>query len=113
MPALFSAIIAFVAVGLLPATAAAAPADSLRADAPACYVTPKKGVSAVNVRLRANPTSTKLGTIQSGQKAPASCDATKGGEYTACGGTSQWWIQVTWNDRTGYVAHLCVDWITT
>ncbi|WP_170185011.1 hypothetical protein [Saccharothrix texasensis] len=81
-----------------------------RSAVPACYVTPKAGVSGVNVRLRTNAGSTRLGIIQPGQRAAASCEATSGSSYTACGGTSSWWIQVQWDGRTGYVAQLCVDW---
>ena len=117
------ALIVFVMMALLPSSASAAsPAAPVpaapasaghtadRSDLPACYVTPKSGVGGVNVRLRTNDTSTRLGVIQSGQRAPAACAATSGSTYTACGGTSNWWIQVQWEKRTGYVAHLCVDW---
>lgn len=111
MPALFGAAIAFVVVVLLPSTASAAPAAPPRPDAPTCYVTPNALVSAVNVHLRADQGSTRLGIIQSGQRASASCIGTEGGSYTACGGTSTWWIKVIWNKRIGYVPYLCVDWI--
>ncbi|KOX22516.1 hypothetical protein ADK67_23975 [Saccharothrix sp. NRRL B-16348] len=84
-----------------------------RSAVPACHVTPKSGVSGVNVRLRANDDSTRLGIIQPGQQAPAACEATSGGSYTACGGTSDWWVQVKWDGRTGYVAQLCVDWYSS
>jgi hypothetical protein len=110
------ALIVFVMMVLLPSSASAAPAPAPVGDsevspaAATCYVSPKSGVSAVRVRLRANNTSTIIGTIQPGQRAVASCGATSGGSYTACGGTSTWWIQVTWNGRTGYVAQRCVNW---
>jgi hypothetical protein len=111
-------LIIFAMMALVPSSASAAtttaPAPTAhaveRSEVPACYVTPKSGVSGVNVRLRANDESTRLGIIQPGQRAAASCDATSGSSYTACGGTSKWWVQVQWNGRTGYVAHLCVDW---
>ena len=112
------ALIVFVMMALAPLSASATPlaaptptghaAD--RSALPACSVTPKDGVSGVNVRLRTNDSSTRLGVIQPGQSAPAACEATEGSSYTACGGTSKWWIQVKWDDRTGYVAHLCVNW---
>ena len=117
-PAILGAVILFVTTVLLPssASAAGAPAPAgdpaARSAAPACHVTPKSGVSAVNVRLRTNTDSTRLGTIQPGERAPAACDAVEGGSYTACGSTSRWWIPVTWGGRTGYVAARCVDWFS-
>ncbi|MER5267808.1 hypothetical protein ABTZ99_37485 [Actinosynnema sp. NPDC002837] len=118
LAACLGALIVLVMMALAPSSASAAsiaaPAPAAhavdRSDVPACYVTPKSGVSGVNVRLRTNEDSTRLGIIQPGQRAAASCDATSGSSYTACGGTSSWWIQVQWDGRTGYVAHLCVDW---
>lgn len=110
LPAPLAAVIVFLVMVFLPASASAAPA--VESTEKACYVTPKAGVRAVNVRLRPNNNSTRLGIIQAGQRAPASCDATEGASYTACGGTNSWWNQVTWSGRTGYVAHLCVDWIS-
>lgn len=119
LAASLGALIVFVMMALLPSSASAASTAAPeptghtatgRSDLPACYVTPKSGVSGVNVRLRTNDGATRLGVIQPGQRAAASCDATSGSSYTACGGTSNWWIQVQWDGRTGYVAHLCVDW---
>jgi hypothetical protein len=108
------AFFVLVAMVLLPSTASAAPpAPVPSGDASVsktCYVSPKKGVDGVNVRLRANASSTRLGVIQPGQRAVASCSATQGGSYTACGGTSNWWIKVTWSGRSGFVAQRCVDW---
>lgn len=75
-----------------------------------CYVTPKAGVDAVNVRSGASTASPRFGIINHGQRAAASCTATKGRSYKACGGTSPWWVRVTWLHRTGYVAWRCVNW---
>ncbi|MET9230097.1 hypothetical protein [Lentzea sp. NPDC003310] len=77
----------------------------------ACRVAPAPGVSGVNVRLRADAGSTRLGIIQPGQSAVADCSETTGKAYTACGGVNTpRWIGVTWNGRRGYVARWCVDW---
>ena len=77
-----------------------------------CYVTPKSGVSAVLVRLSPNTGGTPIGQINYGQTATASCSATSGGSYTACGG-SHWWVgNVAWNGYHGYVAWACVNWYT-
>src|SRR5438552_2327001 len=76
-----------------------------------CHVTPKSGVSAVLVRQRATTGSPAIGQINHGQSAVASCSATHGASYTACGGTSFWWVGgVRWNGSTGFVALQCVDW---
>jgi hypothetical protein len=108
---------------MLPASASAStPAVSaphaVSVSAPAipastCYVTPKSGVSAVFVHTQHSVSSPRIGQINSGQTATASCTATSGGTYTACGGTSGWWVGgVRWNGSVGYVALLCVNWYT-
>lgn len=74
-----------------------------------CYVTPKAGVDAVLVRAAPTIHSSRLGQINAGQRANASCQLTAGAPYTACGGTSSSWVGVTWAGRAGYVALLCVD----
>ena len=105
----------------LPSTAAAAGTEST---APArvtasdtrdvaalpCWVTPKAGTGATNIRRSPTTASERVGIIQEGQGADAVCNATYGGSYTACGGTSGWWVQVEWYGVWGYVALGCVVW---
>ncbi len=74
-----------------------------------CWVTPKAGVDAVNARSAPNTSASRNGIINAGQTADADCVATSGGTYTACGGTSNWWVRVTWVG-TSYVALNCVNW---
>ncbi|WP_156892994.1 hypothetical protein [Actinokineospora enzanensis] len=90
---------------LVPATASAsaAPAQSF-----ACSVVAKQTVI---VRASANAGSTAKGQLNTGESSSASCSATSGGSYTACGGTSTWWIHVSARGG-GYVAQRCVNWYT-
>lgn len=42
---------------------------------------------------------------------PVSCERGSGGEYSACGLTSDYWMEVYWNGAWGYSAWSCVqDW---
>jgi hypothetical protein len=101
-----------------PLAATASAANSQAAPGPisvtpasaACHVTPKRGVGPVIVRARPTTHSTRLSQINPGQHAVASCTATHGAVYHACGGTAPWWIKVRWNSHTGYVAWRCVRW---
>ncbi|WP_367138318.1 hypothetical protein [Saccharothrix sp. HUAS TT1] len=67
-------------------------------------------MKAVNVRLHPREDSTRLGILYADEQATAACDTTEGSEYTACGGTNNQWIGVTWNGRQGFVAARCVNW---
>lgn len=109
---LFLGGVMFSAGSAMAATANSAP-EPVGSDVSAavtCYVAPKAGVSSVNVRRTASATAERIGIMYPGQRAVASCSATSGGSYTACGGSSTWWVRVTWNGATGYVAQRCVDW---
>jgi hypothetical protein len=65
----------------------------------------------VNHRLSADAGSTKLGIIPAGAWVQVSCDRVAGGQYTACGLTSDFWMEVYWNGNWGYGAWSCVkDW---
>lgn len=65
----------------------------------------------VNQRLHADAGSTKLGIIPAGTWVQASCDRVSGGQYTACGLTSEFWLEVYWNGNWGYSIWSCVkDW---
>jgi hypothetical protein len=75
----------------------------------ACWVVAK---TAVKIRASASTGSTALGQLNSGERATSSCSATSGGSYTACGGTSKWWVYVVKGSTKGYVAWLCVNWYT-
>lgn len=79
-------------------------------EAAACSVVAK---TAVKIRRSASTGSDALGQLNAGQSAAASCNATSGGSYTACGGTSKWWIYVTRGTTKGYVAWRCVNWHTS
>ncbi|GAA3031349.1 hypothetical protein [Actinokineospora globicatena] len=95
---------AALALGALaPATATATPAHAY-----ACTVVAKQTVI---VRASANTGSTAKGQLNTGDSSSASCSATSGGSYTACGGSSTWWIHVSARGG-GYVAQRCVDWYT-
>ncbi|GAB3797143.1 SH3 domain-containing protein [Micromonospora zhanjiangensis] len=93
------------------APAAVAAIPTAGALARTCYVSPKKGVSAVAVRRTASTSGTRIGLMYPGQRATAACSATRGGSYSACGsGSSPWWIKITWKGARGYVAQRCVNW---
>lgn len=65
----------------------------------------------VNQRLRADAGSTILGIIPADTWVQASCSRIAGGGYTACGLTSDYWIEVFWNGRWGHSVWSCVqDW---
>lgn len=106
----------FVAVTMfgLPAAGQAAPAAPQPAGGgdvtiqAGCHVHPKGDL--VNIRRYPRTSAERIGILYSGQRADALCDAVQGGSYTACGGTSSWWVPVNWNGARGYVAHLCVYW---
>jgi hypothetical protein len=75
-----------------------------------CHVEPKRGVDAVRVRVNPTTNSAAIGQLNPGQRAPADCSATSGSTYTACGGTSKFWIGVNFAGRRGYVVQRCVEW---
>ena len=65
----------------------------------------------VNQRLRAETSTTILGIIPADTWVQASCERVAGGEYTACGLTSDFWMEVYWNGAWGHSAWACVqDW---
>jgi hypothetical protein len=65
----------------------------------------------VNQRLHADTGATILGIIPPDTWVQASCDRVAGGEYTACGLTSNFWMQVYWDGAWGHSAWACVkDW---
>lgn len=115
------AVLTLVLGLVLPASASAAPlvapvphaiaGSGTAGVANTCHVTPKSGVSAVFVHTQPNTGSNRIGQINHGQSAVAACTATHGGTYTACGGTSFWWVGgVRWNGAVGFVALQCVNW---
>lgn len=66
----------------------------------------------VNVREGPNTDSTSVGQLQTGDWLVASDHTTQGpNDYTACGGTSNLWIDVTYQGNERYVTYLCVDYI--
>ncbi|RRR97448.1 hypothetical protein [Glycomyces terrestris] len=65
----------------------------------------------VNHRLRAEAGSAILGSIPAGAWVQTSCTRVAGGEYTACGLSSDFWMEVYWNGNWGHGAWGCVkDW---
>jgi hypothetical protein len=65
----------------------------------------------VNHRRLAEVGSTILEVIPAGTWVPVSCERGSGGEYSACGLTSDYWMEVFWNGAWGYSAWSCVqDW---
>ncbi|SDD11273.1 hypothetical protein [Actinokineospora iranica] len=92
---------------LAPATATAT--ESTGQTAQACRVVAKQ---AVIIRASASTGSTAKGQLNAGASSSASCTATDGGKYTACGGSSEWWVRVTASGG-GYVALRCVNWFTS
>ncbi|MFC4335296.1 hypothetical protein [Salininema proteolyticum] len=65
----------------------------------------------VKHRARATTNSTALGIIPKGRWVPATCSRVSGGKYSACGGSSSYWLKVKWNGRWGYSAWYCMkDW---
>ena len=80
------------------------------AAAAACNVEPFPGVSALAVRNRPTTSATRIGLIYPGQSARAACVATVGGWYKCPLRSSNLWVQVTWNGRTGFVARYCALW---
>ncbi|GAA1678237.1 hypothetical protein GCM10009830_26520 [Glycomyces endophyticus] len=65
----------------------------------------------VNHRLRAEAGSAILGSIPAGTWVQASCTRVAGGEYSACGLSSDFWMEVYWKGNWGHGAWGCVqDW---
>lgn len=65
----------------------------------------------VNHRLRAEAESAIIGSIPAGTWVQTSCTRVAGGEYTACGVSSDFWMEVYWNGNWGHSAWGCVkDW---
>ncbi|WP_205326548.1 hypothetical protein [Glycomyces sp. YM15] len=65
----------------------------------------------VNHRRLAEVGSSILDVIPAGAWVPVSCERGSGGEYRACGLTSDYWMEVYWNGGWGYSAWSCVqDW---
>lgn len=65
----------------------------------------------VNQRLRADANSAILGIIPAGTWVQASCTRLAGGTYTACGLSSDYWMEVFWNGKWGHSVWSCVqDW---
>jgi hypothetical protein len=65
----------------------------------------------VNHRRLAEVGSTILEVIPADTWVPVSCERGSGGEYSACGLTSDYWMEVLWNGAWGYSAWSCVqDW---
>jgi hypothetical protein len=65
----------------------------------------------VNHRRLAEVGSTILEVIPAGTWVPVSCERGAGGEYSACGFASDYWMEVLWNGAWGYSAWSCVqDW---
>lgn len=63
----------------------------------------------VNHRRLAEVGATILEVIPAGTWVPVSCERGAGGEYTACGLTSDYWMEVYWNGAWGYSAWSCVS----
>jgi hypothetical protein len=65
----------------------------------------------VNHRLRAEAGSPVIGLIPAGTWVQTSCARIAGGEYTACGLSSDFWMEVYWRGNWGHSAWGCVkDW---
>lgn len=65
----------------------------------------------VNHRRLAEVGAAILEVIPAGTWVPVSCERGSGGEYSACGLTSDYWMEVYWNGAWGYSAWSCVqDW---
>lgn len=65
----------------------------------------------VNHRLRAEAGSAIIGSVPAGVWVQTSCTRIPGGEYTACGLTSDFWMEVYWRGHWGHSAWGCVkDW---
>lgn len=65
----------------------------------------------VNHRRLAETGSTILEVIPAGTWVPVSCERGAGGQYSACGLSSSYWMEVYWNGAWGYSAWSCVkDW---
>jgi len=65
----------------------------------------------VNHRRLAEVGSSILEVIPADTWVPVSCERGSGGEYSACGLTSDYWMEVYWNGAWGYSAWSCVqDW---
>lgn len=66
---------------------------------------------AVNQRLQSDTGATILRTIPADTWVQSSCDRVTGGEYSACGLGSDYWMEVQWNGAWGHSAWACVkDW---
>jgi len=84
-------------------------------DAPASAVEQRtcraRFTDAVNHRRLGEIGAPILEVIPAGTWVPVSCVRGSGGEYTACGLTSDFWMEVYWNGAWGYSAWACVqDW---
>ncbi|MCC3765706.1 hypothetical protein K3N28_21840 [Glycomyces sp. TRM65418] len=65
----------------------------------------------VNHRRLAETGSAILEIIPADTWVPVSCERGAGGEYRACGLSSDYWMEVYWNGAWGYSAWACVkDW---
>ncbi|MFG3339276.1 hypothetical protein [Glycomyces sp. NPDC048151] len=65
----------------------------------------------VNHRRLAEVGAAILEVIPADTWVPVSCERGSGGEYSACGLTSDYWMEVYWNGAWGYSAWSCVqDW---
>jgi hypothetical protein len=65
----------------------------------------------VNHRRLAEVGAAILEVIPADTWVPVSCERGSGGEYSACGLTSDYWMEVFWNGAWGYSAWSCVqDW---
>jgi hypothetical protein len=65
----------------------------------------------VNHRRLAETGSPILEVIPAGTWVPVSCERGAGGQYQACGLSSNYWMDVYWNGAWGYSAWSCVkDW---
>jgi hypothetical protein len=65
----------------------------------------------VNHRRLAEVGSAILEVIPADTWVPVSCERGSGGQYSACGLTSDYWMEVFWNGAWGYSAWSCVqDW---
>lgn len=65
----------------------------------------------VNHRRLAEVGAQILEVIPADTWVPVSCERGTGGQYSACGLTSDYWMEVYWNGAWGYSAWSCVqDW---
>ncbi|GGR79679.1 MULTISPECIES: SH3 domain-containing protein [Streptomyces] len=103
-----ASLIGATAFAIVPASAAPAQTASAAAT---CYVH-NNSSSALNVRSGAGPSYSVIGTIAPKGKLPCGSLGERevtGGKYTACGGTSPYWMTVRINGVDGWVASACVS----